>query len=78
LSSDDSIFPYLPDDDYNKALGQLRLQVNGVFDVFRIYGQDVFIPGAVDEIVSLAEDFGMRVRGADKVISLDYVRSKRK
>jgi hypothetical protein len=44
--------------------------------IFKSYGMDVMIPGAVDEIVNLAEDFSLRVRGYDKPISLERVRSR--
>lgn len=65
---------WLSDEEYSKAVGQLRLQLNGVMSPFRQYGQDVFIPQAVDECVRLAEDFGLRVRGIAKPISLEMVR----
>ena len=67
---------WLPDTEYAKAVGQLRLQVGGVLSAFRAYGLDVFVPGAVDEIVKLAEDFGLRVRGVDKPIDLESVRRR--
>jgi hypothetical protein len=67
---------WLSDSDYAKAVGQFRLQINGVFDPFRQYGQDVFVPAAVEEIVELAEDFGLRVRGIDKEITLSRIRKK--
>lgn len=66
--------PWLPQSDYDKAVGQLRLQVSNVMEPFRMYGQDVFIPQAVEEIVRLAEDFGLRVRGFAKPLSLEQVR----
>ncbi len=50
-------------DKYDKAVGQLRLQLNGVFVCFRCYGLDVFVDGAIDECVNLAVQFSMRVRG---------------
>ncbi len=43
---------------------------------FCMYGMDVLVPGAVREIVRLAEDFGLRVRGVDQAISLEDVRRK--
>ncbi len=69
---------YLPEEDYEKAVMQLRLQLNGVFQPFLMYGQKDYIPGAVGEIVKLAEDFSLRVRGVPKPISLDYIRRGRK
>lgn len=68
----------LPEDDYKKAIGQLRLQLNGVFEPFRMYGLQDYIPGATDECVRLAEDFGLRVRGVDKPINLELIRKKRR
>lgn len=65
---------WLPDDMYEKAVGQLRLNLSGVFVPFDLYGQDVFIPAAIDEVVKLCEDFSLRCRGVDKPISLDSVR----
>lgn len=43
---DDECFVVLTDDEYEKAIGQLKL----------------------------AEDFGLRIRGVDKPISIEYVR----
>ena len=71
-----SEIPWLPDDEYAKAIGQFRLQLNGVFEPFRQYGQDVYVPGAIREIVKLTEDFSLRVRGVDQPIDLDIVRRK--
>ena len=65
---------WLPKGEYDKAVGQLRLQLNGVMAPFCQYGQDIFIPQAVEECVRLAEDFGLRVRGIPKPIALDLVR----
>jgi len=62
--------------EYEKAVGQLRLQLSGVFKPFMLYGLGVFIPGAVDEAVRLAEDFSLRVRGVDKPLSLEQVRQR--
>jgi hypothetical protein len=33
----------MPDETREKALGQFRLQLNGVFEPFIFYGQDVYI-----------------------------------
>ena len=67
--------PWLPDEEYTKAVGQLRMQLSGVLEPFDMYGQGVYIPTAVSEIVKLAEDFGLRVRGVDKPIDLGLVRN---
>jgi len=57
-------------DDYEKAKGQLRLQLGEVLSVFMMYGLQEYIPGAIIEIVELCEQFGKRVRGADVPIVL--------
>lgn len=67
----------LNDEDYNKAVGQLRLAVGAVLTAFNMYGMNVYIKGAQDEIVQLCEDWGQRIRGIDKPISIEYVRRKK-
>ena len=64
----------IPEADYQKAITQLRLSVGGILRPLRKYGQDVFVDSAIVEIVKLAEDFSLRVRGVDKPISLEYIR----
>lgn len=63
--------------EYDKAKGQLRLQLNGVFQAFNIYGLQIFINGAIDEVMELAEQFGQRVRGDDIPIRLRKKRNNR-
>ncbi len=71
--------PFLPDEDYAKAIGQFRLQLNAVFQPFQMYGMDTFVPGAINEVIQLAEDFSLRVRGdRDKPISIDYIRRRKR
>lgn len=66
---------WLPQEEYDKTISQLRLQLNGVFNVFNLYGQGVYIPLAIEECVRLAEDFGLKVRGVNnKPIALELVR----
>lgn len=49
--------------DWDKATGQLRLQVGEILSVFNIYGLHDLIPGALEEIIEVAFDFSKRVRG---------------
>ena len=44
---------WMPQKDYDKAVGQLRLQIGGIFEPFKSYGQDVFIPSAREECIKL-------------------------
>lgn len=59
-----------PQDKYDKAKGQLKLQLNGVFRPFHMHGMKEFVPDAIDECVYLAEQFAMRVRGKDSPIRI--------
>ena len=63
----------IPEEEYMKALGQFRLQLGGIMHCFRCYGMEQDVDGAIPEIVKLAEQFSMRVRGKDVPI---MVRSK--
>ena len=67
----------LSDEDYTKAVGQLKLAVGAVLSVFNMYGMAAYIPSAQEEIVKLAEDYGQRIRGIDKPISIAYIRRKK-
>ena len=80
-------FSWLSEDDYAKAVGQLRMQMTGIFDFLKVdeklpirymYGMGPHIPGAINEMIKLAEDFGLRVRDIDKAISLELVRLSRR
>ena len=68
----------LPDKEYDKCKGQLRLQLNDVMGVFQMYGMQAYIPDAIEEILELAERFGERVRGKDTPIKLKKRRNSRR
>lgn len=61
---------WIPEEEYKKAKGQLRLQLSGVFEPFNLYGMGIYIPGAIDEVIELVEQFGKRIRGKDVPIIL--------
>lgn len=58
------------DEYHQKAVGQLKLALNDVFSCFRMYGLEHQIPGAVDEVVELAEQFARRLAREDVPIKL--------
>lgn len=68
---------WLSDEEYQKVVSQLRLQFNGIFQSFHMYGLDAYIPGAIEECVKLCEDYGLRVRGIDKPLSLELIRRQK-
>ena len=61
----DVIMEKIPQIDYDKALGQFRLQLGGIMNCFRCYGMNEDVTSASEEIIKLAELFAMRVRGED-------------
>lgn len=65
---------WLPQDEYTKATTQLRTNIAGALFDLRLYGQGEIVDQAIVEIMKLAEDFGLRVRGIDKPVSLEQVR----
>ena len=69
---------WLTEEQYQKAVSQLRMNVAGALHPLRMYGQGEFVDEAVDIIVSLSEDFGLRVRGVDIPISFDLVYKNRR
>ena len=77
MENDEFVFVSLSDESYAKAIGQLRLAVGAALQPFCMYGMQDLVPGAQQQIVKLAEDFSLRVRGdLDKPISLNYVLRK--
>ncbi len=59
----DKPIPWLSEPDYLKAKGQLRLQVGEILSVFNMYGMGDYIPGAIEEILEVADDYSKRLRG---------------
>ena len=55
----------IPQEQYDKAIGQFRLQLSGVMNNFRCYGLQEDVESAIPEIIKLAEQLAMRVRGKD-------------
>jgi len=49
----DTTIHYIPEADYNKAIGQLRMQLSGVFHDFNMYGLGDMIPGAKEVCIRL-------------------------
>ncbi len=54
-----------PDEKRDKAIGQFRLALNGVFEPFTFYGQDVYIAQAQIEILKMALALHRRLNGED-------------
>ncbi|KKN12665.1 hypothetical protein LCGC14_1014150 [marine sediment metagenome] len=62
---------WLPDGEYKKAIGQLRMQVQGLLaDTYSMHGYKELASGVAGVIVELTEQFGKRIRGKDTPIQL--------
>jgi len=62
---------WLSNEDYQKVVGHLSFDIQKVLGVFDCYGQGIFIRQATAEITRIAENFGLRVRGIDKIITIE-------
>lgn len=58
-------YVWLEEDEYNKLKFQLTGQIRAILNPLRIYGLEPYVDSAIGEIVTLAENYGMRVRGKD-------------
>lgn len=54
---------WLDEQSFAKAKGQLRLQVGEILSVFNMYGMGDYVPGAIEEILEVADDYSKRLRG---------------
>jgi len=56
-----------PDDEqWDKAVGQFRLTLNGILKPLRLYGQGYYVDSASEEIVSLAIQLHEKLSGLDE------------
>ena len=55
----------MADDEYDKAIGQFRLALNGITSPLRMYGQGEYVSSAIEEIVSLAVQLHLKLSGVD-------------
>lgn len=68
----------IPQKEYDKAIGQWRLQAGEILSVFNFYGMDIYIKGALAELEEITVQFSKRVRGVDAPIQLKSRRNARK
>ena len=59
--------PWIPEEDYRKLEGQVRLKLNAILGVFDVYGQGAFIPETREAIIQVVRWYGLRLRGVDKI-----------
>ena len=60
------------DEEFDKALGQLRFALNGVLRPLRMYGQAYYVDLATEEALSLAVQFYQKLSGIDEPYVVNY------
>ena len=70
--------PWLSEEDYQELESHVRLKLNGVFQVFNVYGQKVFIDEAIEAVMQVMRWYGLKLRGVDDIPPemLLYLRGK--
>lgn len=63
--------PWLNEEAYARLEGLTRLKLTGVLGVFGMYGQEVFIPPAIEAIMEIVVWYGLQVRGKDKMLIVE-------
>lgn len=53
------------EEQWEKAIGQFRLALNGILAPLRLYGQGLYVDSAMEEIVSLAIQLHLKLYGVD-------------
>ncbi len=60
------------DEEWEKAIGQFRLNLNGVMSPLRLYGQGHYVDTAIDEIESLAMQLHEKLSGIDRPYHVNH------
>ncbi len=55
----------LPEDEYNKIIGQFRLQLNDLLSPLRMYGQGHYCDMLADQLVILGTQLHYKLMGID-------------
>jgi len=57
---------------WEKAIGQLRLNLNTIMHPLRSYGQGYYVDAATEEIISLAVQLYEKLSGVDRPYHLNH------
>ena len=68
---------WVPDDVYKKANFHARGELMKVLACFDELGHQIYIAGAIDEIMQVADDYALVLRGVDKPIRVSHKRNSR-
>ncbi len=55
----------ISDEEFDKIIGQYRLQLNGLLKPLRMYGQGLYVDGVIGELESLGVQLHLRLSGVD-------------
>ncbi len=61
----------MADEEDDKIIGQFRLNLNGILNPLRLYGQGNFVDEASEEIVSLALQLHHKLSGIDQPFTVN-------
>ena len=61
---------WLEEDDYKKALFQVRTQLTAIWNYTQCYGLQMEFDGAISQSMMVVEQFGKRIRGKDSMIKV--------
>lgn len=70
--AEDIPFIWLDDEEYHKALGQLRMVIANYLSAFDGYGLGQYITPVTEAILDAVNNFGMRIRGDDRPIVANH------
>ena len=68
----------IPEDTYKKLRFQAKGQMLEALKVFDMYGLGLYIPDAVENLMTVAELFCENVRGDEKPITVEMVKHRRR
>ena len=57
----------MTEEEWDKIVGQFRLEIGGVLEPLRKYGQDTYVATVKEEIVSLAIQLSHKLYGIDEM-----------
>ena len=55
----------LPDEEFDKIIGQYRLQLGGLLYPLRLYGQGHYVDSVADQLVTLGIQLHLKLSGVD-------------
>ncbi len=58
--------------EWNKAVGLFRMAINQILEPLKLYGQNLYVESASEEIVSLALQLHHKLEGIDEPYHINF------